>query len=140
MDTATDAEHSRIFDDLTKEERLICLGAARKRCLTRGEWIARQGEPAVRFYLVESGALKIIQSTAEGVDLIVRFGGAGGPFGGVAVEATQAYAWNSADLRAVLDRFPRVRLNIVREMTTHMTDALTRVRELTTQRVGQRGR
>ena len=33
---------------------------------------------------------------------------------------------------------PQVRVNIMREMATHMTDALTRVRELTTARVGQR--
>jgi CRP-like cAMP-binding protein len=31
-----------------------------------------------------------------------------------------------------------VRINIMREIATHMTEALSRVRELTTERVGQR--
>ena len=33
---------------------------------------------------------------------------------------------------------PRLRVNIMREMAAHMTDALTRVRELVSEQVGQR--
>jgi CRP-like cAMP-binding protein len=103
------------------------------------------------FYLVESGLLKLVQVTAEGRELIVRFVGPGDPFGGVvalestaypvtalAVEATRVRGWSSETLRGLLERFPQVRMNIMREMASHMTDALTRVRELSTERVGQR--
>ena len=34
--------------------------------LKRGDTLARQGEPARHFYLVESGFLKLLQLTAEG--------------------------------------------------------------------------
>ncbi len=151
MDTRRDVLHSRIFDGLAQDERRACLGDARVVDARRGQTVARQGEPATTFYLVETGALKVLQVTPDGQELIVRFAGPGDPFGGVvalerapypvsalAVEATRLRAWPAAALQSTLDRFPRVRLNLMREMTAHMTDALTRVREMTTLRVGPR--
>jgi CRP-like cAMP-binding protein len=147
----TDVRRSRIFDGLTLEERNECLGAATSRQLRAGQAIARQGEPATAFYLVESGLLKLLQLTVSGQELIVRFVGPGEPFGGVvalegaaypvtalAVETTRVRVWPSATLLQLLQRLPQVRMNIMREMAAHMNDALTRVRELATERVGQR--
>jgi CRP-like cAMP-binding protein len=143
--------HSRIFDGLTDAERQACLADATLVTARKGQWLARQGDPATTCYLVASGALKIVQNTPQGQELIVRFVGPGDPVGGVvvldqalypigalAVETSTLHAWTAAVLRTVVDRFPRVTTNIMREMTAHMTDALTRVREVTTQRVGQR--
>jgi CRP-like cAMP-binding protein len=151
VETKRDVLHSRIFDGLTETERQACLDTARRVTARKGEWLARQGEPATHLYLVDSGALKVLQNTPEGQELIVRFVGPGDPFGGVvvleqapypvsalAVETTSLHAWPAAATRAMLDQFPRVGTNIMREMAAHMTDALTRVREVTTQRVGQR--
>lgn len=146
-----DPARSRIFDGLTESERRLWLEAARRRDVRRNETVARQGEPAREFTLVESGLLKLLQLTPEGRELIVRFVGPGEPFGGVVVLDAAAYPvtalavaptrllnWPGDVLRTLLDRFPQVRLNITREITAHMTDALTRVRELTTERVSQR--
>lgn len=41
-------------------------------------------------------------------------------------------------LGQLLDRFPQVRTDLMREMAAHVNDALTRVCELTTERVGPR--
>lgn len=146
-----DPARSRIFDGLTDRERRQWLEAARPRDARRNEVVASQGEPAREFALVESGLLKLLQLTADGRELIVRFVRPGEPFGGVvvleaaaypvtalAVEPTRLLAWPGDVLRALLDRFPRVRVNITREIAAHMTDALTRVRELATERVSQR--
>ena len=46
-----------------------------------------------------------------------------------------AYQTGSSSL---VTQFPRLATNIMREMAAHMTDALTRVREVTTQKVGRR--
>jgi CRP-like cAMP-binding protein len=151
MEAATDISRSRIFDGLTHDERTACLAEATTRQLRAGQPIARQGEPATDFCLVESGLLKLLQLTVSGQELIVRFVGPGEPFGGVvalegaaypvtalAVEATRVRMWSSAALLKLLQRFPQVRQNIMREMAAHMNDALTRVRELATERVGQR--
>jgi CRP-like cAMP-binding protein len=148
---SADLAGSRIFDGLTVAERHAWIDAARTREFTRGAVVARQGEPATEFYLVASGFLKVVQGTIDGHELIVRFVGPREPFGGVvaldgatypvtavAVESTRLISWNLEVLRTLLERSPRVRANIMREMAAHMTDALTRVQELSTARVGQR--
>ncbi|HEX7088054.1 MAG TPA: Crp/Fnr family transcriptional regulator [Vicinamibacterales bacterium] len=142
---------SRVFDGLTDEERQAWLEASIAREWKRGQTVARQGEPAHAFYIVETGLLKLIQLTPDGREVIVRFVGPGEPFGGIvaldkaaypitalAVEPSRLRAWARETLAPLLQRYPQVRVNIMREMATHMTEALTRVRELTTARVGQR--
>lgn len=151
MTLPLDVPRSRIFDGLTSSDRQAWLAAARVRDVARGAVVARQGEPASDFYLVASGFLKVIQTTADGHEVIVRFVGAGEPFGGVvaldgaaypvsalAAQATRLVAWHASVLGPLLAATPRVRANIMREMAAHMTDALTRVHELATERVGQR--
>jgi CRP-like cAMP-binding protein len=142
---------SKAFDGLTEAGRRAWLVEAQPRQLGRGEVLARQGDPAAAFYLVESGLLKLVQSTADGHDLIVRFVGPGEPFGGVvaldraeypvtalAAGPTRVHGWPRERLRRLLAAHPQVRTNIMREMADHMTDAMTRVRELTTERAAQR--
>ena len=142
---------SRVFDGLTDPERMLWLSRSTTATLKRGETLARQGEPARQFYLVEAGFLKVLQLTAEGTELIVRFVSPGEPFGGVVVLGNAPYpvtamatqptvvrAWTRETVTTLLAGTPQVSVNIMREMATHMTDALTRVRELTTARVGPR--
>ncbi len=150
--TAPDVvRRSRVFDGLTEAEREHWLSRATSATHARGQTLARQGEPARHFYLVESGFLKLLQLTAEGTELIVRFVAPGDPFGGVValgdapypvtavvVQPSVVRAWPRAVMHDLLTQTPQVRVNIMREMATHMTDALTRVRELTTERVGPR--
>ncbi len=151
MDTLPEAARSRIFDGLSEADRKAWFAAGATRTLKRGQTLVRQGERATAFYLVESGALKLVQVTPEGQELIVRFVGELEPFGGVvalddaaypvtalAVDATRLRAWPREAMAALLPRFPQVRMNLMREMTAHMNDALTRVREMATARVGQR--
>lgn len=151
MPAARDLSRSRIFDGLTDNERAAWLAEATVVPVRRGQVLARQGDPADRFFLVEAGLLKVVQLTPEGQSLIVRLVGPNEPFGGVvaldstvypvtavAVEPGRVAAWSRGALKGLLDRFPQVRTNIMREMSTHMTDALTRVRELATERVSQR--
>jgi CRP-like cAMP-binding protein len=151
MDIGPTVLHSRVFDGLTETDRRTCLASATVVAARTGQWLARQGDPATTFYLIATGGLKLVQNTPEGQELIVRFVGPGDPFGGVvvlehatypisalAVEATTLHAWSADAMRSVVHRFPRVTTNIMREMAAHMTDALTRVREVTTQRVGRR--
>lgn len=142
---------SRVFDGLTDSERQLWLSRSSMTTLKRGQTLARQGEPARHFYLVESGFLKVLQLTAEGTELIMRFVAAGEPFGAVvalgdapypvtaiATQPTVVHGWTRATVSTLLVGTPQVSVNIMREMATHMTDALTRVRELTTARVGPR--
>ena len=139
---------SRIFDGLTDTERERWLDRATRQTLKRGQTLARQGEPARSFHLLETGFLKVSQLTENGDELIVRFIVPGEPFGGVAalvdapypvtavaVQPSTVCAWARDTFLTLFEATPHVRVNIMREMAMHMTDALTRVRELTTARV-----
>ena len=151
MPTAETLLRSRVFDGLTGAERDRWLDRGTSVTVARGDTLARQGEPARSFYLLESGFLKLLQLTAEGTELIMRFVVPGEPFGGVvalsnapypvtavAVQPSVVRMWSRETVADLLGTTPQVRVNIMREMATHMTDALTRVRELTTARVGVR--
>lgn len=140
-----------MFDGLTDSERERWLSQSRTVSLKRGETLAEQGDPAEHLYLVESGLLKLVQLTADGQELIVRLVGPGEPFGGVALmdrasypvaslaaQSSKVRAWPRDRLRPLLEALPQVRTNIMREISGHMADALTRVREMATARVGQR--
>jgi CRP-like cAMP-binding protein len=82
---------SRIFDGLTDGERQRWLGRAARVDVARGQTLARQGDPARHFYLLESGFLKLLQLTADGTELIVRFIAPGDPFGGVVALSDAPY-------------------------------------------------
>jgi CRP-like cAMP-binding protein len=151
MASEPDPTRSRVFDGLTAVERQAWLDAAERRDLRRGQVLVQQGDPAETFYLVESGLLKLIQTTAAGDEIIVRLVCPSEPFGGVvaldhaaypvtalAVGAARLRAWPRPALARLLAAHPQVRTNIMREMADHMSDAMTRVRELATERVEQR--
>ena len=148
---ATPLLRSRIFDGLTDAEREHWLGRSATATFRRGHVLARQGDPARQLYLLETGFLKLLQLTADGSEVIVRFVAPGEPFGGVValgdapypvtavvVQASTLRGWTREVVAELLAKYPQVRVNIMREMATHMSDALTRVRELTTARVGPR--
>jgi CRP-like cAMP-binding protein len=151
MPTAEALLRSRVFDGLTEVERERWIVEGTVASFPRGHTLARQGDPARSFYILESGFLKLMQLTAEGTELIVRFVVPGEPFGGVvalsnapypvtavAVQPSVVRTWSREAVAQLLGATPQVRVNIMREMATHMTEALTRVRELTTARVGVR--
>lgn len=140
-----------VFRGLSAAAQADVLAHARRRQVGRRELLARQGEPADRFYVVESGTLKLTQVTADGREVLVRFVGPWQPFGAVAalegghypvtaqaVEPTRVYEWPRPVITELAARYPALRANLMQALADHMTDALARVRELATERVPQR--
>ncbi len=143
--------HSRLFHGMAATDARAILAAGSPRALRKGEALIRQGEPASAFFLVDCGYLKLTQLTAEGAEVIVRFVGPWDPVAGVAAlgeapypvtatacDAVSVLAWPRAVLADLLARYPELKTSILREMTAHMDDALTRLRELATLKVSQR--
>jgi CRP/FNR family transcriptional regulator, nitrogen oxide reductase regulator len=142
---------SVLFRGFSPEARSEILRASRMCELAKGDVLFRQGEPAVSFYLVASGRIKLSQLTAEGQEVIIRFLGAGELFAGVvalerstypatayAAEPTRLHVWSKDVLEPLFGRFPGLRTNIMQTMAQHMQETLSRVRELSTERVPQR--
>ena len=148
---ATALANSRLFHAMTPSDAQAILAAGIGRGLRKGQVLIRQAEPAAAFFLIERGYLKLTQVTAEGSEVIVRFAGPWDPVAGVAAlgetpypvtatacDAVDLVVWPRPVLADLLGRYPQLKTNILREMTAHMDDALTRLRELATLKVSQR--
>ena len=142
---------SRVFRQVPPDAVARMLDDASTRALRPHEVLARQGDEGRSFYLVVDGYLKLVQLTPEGREIVVRFVGPGEPFGGVvaledvrypvtalATGPVRLLAWTREALRRHIDAAPDIKTNLMQEMADHMNDALTRVRELATERVEQR--
>jgi len=142
---------TRIFSGLSPQAQREILAAAFTKNLAARESLAIEGEPATTFYLVVVGHLKLSKVAPDGREVIARFIGPGDPYAGVvllnhpaypvsavAVEPSRVLGWPRAVINDVAGRHPQLRANVLEEITRHMTDALERVTELTTERVPQR--
>jgi CRP-like cAMP-binding protein len=142
---------SRVFRQVPPNAVARMLDEASPRALRPYEVLARQGDEGRNFYLVVDGYLKLGQLTPEGREIVVRFVGPGEPFGGVvaledvrypvtalAAGPVRVLSWTREALRRHIDAAPAMKTNLMQEMADHMNDALTRVRELATERVEQR--
>jgi CRP/FNR family transcriptional regulator, nitrogen oxide reductase regulator len=117
----------------------------------RGSYFFHQGEAANTLYVLTSGRVKLSQVTPEGDEVLLRFEGPGELFGGVgtlahtaypasaqAVEDSEALAWDTASVRALMERQPRLALNALEMLAERLRELQDRYRELATQRVEQR--
>jgi CRP-like cAMP-binding protein len=141
----------RVFAGLTDAARREILAAGLPRMLKARQVLAAEGEPASTFYLDVVGHLKLSQLAPDGREIIARFIGPGDPYAGIvvlghptypisatAVEPARVLGWPRAVVTDLAGRHPQLRTNLLHEITRHMTDALERVSELSTERVAQR--
>jgi CRP/FNR family transcriptional regulator, nitrogen oxide reductase regulator len=149
---ATPSEiYERLFQGFAPGEADKVLAGGTPRVLRRGEVLFREGEPANALYLVEAGRIKLTQLTAEGQEVIMRYLAPGDAFAAVALfdrgtypvaaratERTRLRAWSREVLPGLVREHPRFEANLLRIVSTHTREALSRVRELATEPVAQR--
>ena len=93
--------------DLDEARRARLLAAGRRVTLGRGETAYVPGDPADRVYLVETGRMKIVRTSAGGAETIVGIRTAGEIFGELSaieparVRSTAAIAIEPAAIRAI---------------------------------------
>lgn len=143
--------HERLFQGFAPGEGEQALSAAAAQVLRRGEVVFREGEPAAALYLVESGRIKLTQLAAGGQEVIMRYLAPGDAFAAVALfegstypvtaratERTRLQAWSREVLRELVRDHPLFEVNLLRIVSSHTREALSRVRELATEPVPQR--
>jgi CRP-like cAMP-binding protein len=140
-----------LLEGLSDEEQRLLLEKSRVRMLAARETLAAEGDPADFAALIQLGHLKLTRSAPDGTEVIVRYMGPGDPFAAIAVLPDARFpvtatavtplrllVWAAAEMRALSDQIPRLKTNLMSAMSGHMTGALTRVQELTSDRVPQR--
>ena len=139
------------FRDLPMAVLEVVLQAAHRRGVERNAFFFHQGESATTFFVLIQGEAKLTQVTSEGNQMLMRFAGPGQCFGGVAalsdadytlsaqaVEDCVALTWGGEILAGLMERYPRIALNMLEVMAGHYQRLLDRYQELATERVEQR--
>lgn len=136
---------------LSASERRGLLDAAHARVLRPRDRLGEQGQPAERFAFVQIGYLKLGQINAAGAETLVRFVGPGDCYGAVAlvpgtryplsataVEPSRVLTWPRPVITELAERLPRLKSNILAEVTRRMGGVLSVARDLATERAAQR--
>ena len=140
------------FAGLAREALAEILGAGQAQHLPKDGVLFDQGEEAVSLHLVLQGRLKVVQATADGQQIILRFVGPKELAGVLAllgrgqtypatVSAVQdctLLSWRPPALEGVLARHPQVALNAMRAMSGRTQEAHDRLREASAERVERR--
>lgn len=143
--------YERLFQGFAPEETARVLSAGTPRVFQRGEILYREGEPAIALYLVESGRIKLTQLATDGQEVIMRYLAPGDAFAAVALfdrstypvtaratERTQVRAWPREILPGLVRDHPRFETNLLRVVSSHNREVMSRLRELATETVAQR--
>lgn len=125
--------------------------SAAVRQLPAGAALLRQDDGPTHLYLVAGGVLKVVHITADGGQLALGYRRPGDllgcvavmkpaphPVTAIAVEASVAWGWTSAQVESLLEEHPLVLRNANRLFCREIEELLQRVKELTTERVEQR--
>lgn len=137
-----------LFDGLPPAALDHVIARARIQMLARGARVFDQGEPVERAHLLLSGAVRIAQTGADGGEIVIRFIGPGEVFGSVAIFTDHCYpadgvamidsieaSWAHADLLDLIERYPRIAVNLVTIIGRRLAELQNRVREMATQHV-----
>lgn len=136
---------------MSEEDLDAVLGLASIRQIPANTACFDQGEAATEFFALLHGRLKVIQTTADGQQVVVRHVSPGDIFGiaramrrpdfpatATAVVDSLALAWPSSQWETLIARSPVMALNALETVGQRLQDAHTRIRELSTEEVERR--
>ena len=151
-DTRTDLlKRSLLLSALAPEELRELAAMAEERCFAAGEFIFWEGDKPERFYVVESGKVKMLKHISSGKDFIIAvfaegdmfgevpvFDGAPFPASAQAATETCVLGIKREQFLSFLGRNPTVSLKIISVLGGRLREAHGRLRDLAGERVMQR--
>lgn len=126
------------------------LRQAKRRSLAAGTVLFSAGQPAQAGHVLVSGVAQLVQSTPQGSRVVVKYVGPGEVFGSpalfdrfypvdaVAITECEELQWPAPVLRAIVDRYPQVAMNVIRDLETRLREMEDRVRDLSGEPVEHR--
>ena len=140
-----------LFKAMADEALDAILAIAEVRRIPEGSAAFEQGAAATEFFVLLHGRLKVVQTTPDGQQVVVRHVNPGEVFGiakaigrpdypatAVAVTESLALAWPSSRWDAFIAANPVVAVNALQMVGRRLQDAHTRIRELSTEEVERR--
>jgi CRP-like cAMP-binding protein len=136
---------------LTVDDLDRIVGKARSQRVPKGQAIFEQDTDALVFFLLLDGHVRVVKSTPEGQDVIVRYISPGEligiahalgrttyPASAIAAVDCVVLAWPSALWSEFAATFPAFGANTYKTVGSRLQDAHTRVVEMSTEQVDQR--
>ncbi len=149
-----DLEHLQrvgVFQGIAPADLARIAQAARRRQIAADTFLFHQGDPAEVIYVPVQGRLKLTQITPEGHEVILRYVGVGEMTGATAAFGDTAYpasaetmaetivlGWDNATMVELIERYPRLGLNILQLLSVRLQELQDRLREMSTERVERR--
>jgi CRP/FNR family transcriptional regulator, nitrogen oxide reductase regulator len=140
-----------IFQEMSEDDLDAVLEMATIRQLAEGAAAFEQGATATEFFALLHGRLKVVQTTVDGQQVVVRHINPGDIFGiakamrrpdypatAIAVVDSLALAWSSNLWETFIARSPVLAMNALQTVGQRLQDAHTRIRELSTEEVERR--
>lgn len=139
------------FQGLANEDLDDILARARAHRFKRNVAIFQQGADADAFFLLLDGRLKVVQTTADGQQVVVGFLNPGALFGiaaaigrrdypatAMAAAESVALAWEMSYWEPLVTRYPSIATGALRLLGGRLQEQHTRIREMSTERVERR--
>lgn len=140
-----------LFAGLTDEDLTHVAKVFKRRSFGQDAFLFIEGEPAKVFYLVAEGQVKILQTSADGFDVILHILGPGELIGALptiemgtypasaqALSEVVAFAISAYDFKSILQDYPAATLNLLKFSTRVLQSSLEKIREMATERVERR--
>ncbi len=140
-----------LFRSLADADLDAILETAQVSRLMTGDAAFRQGSIADRFFVLLHGHMKVMQTTAEGEQVTVRYVSPGEVFGmaramrrpdypasTIAVQESIALSWPSSEWDQFTAKNPKFASNAMQTVGQRLQDAHARIQELSTEEVEQR--
>jgi len=152
QETREHVRQSSLFRDVSPEVFTQVLDASVPRSVEEDGFFFMQGDPATHAYVLVEGRVKMIQITPNGQQIVLRIMTPGQTYGGIAllnpqagypataqaVENSTALAWDTAQLRELVEKEPSISLNVMGLMHGYISELQERQKALVTDRVEQR--
>lgn len=139
------------FKGLRDEDLRAVLAMARTRRIERRAAVFEQGQTAGEFFVLLHGHLKVVQTSPDGRQIIVRIVEPGELYGvavamgrpdypatALALEESLTLAWPSSIWPALVERAPVLAANALQTLGRRVQEAHIRIREVSTEEIERR--
>ncbi len=140
-----------LFADIPIEACREIVAQAQTKEFLRRETIYREGDSIRRTILLISGCVKITQVGENGSEVILRLNGSGDVIGKIDIQkharhcskaqtlsASTVLIWDASVFEALSVRYPALRKNTMRSLSSQLEELEQRFREISTEKVASR--
>ena len=144
MNSAEYLRSVSIFSDLTDAERASIAKKMTPYSYSKGEFIVMEETEGQQCYFITHGSVKITRSSKEGREVILAILTAGEFFGEMSLldgetrsanvltlEETKVLALNRNDFMATLEEYPRISIQLLKELTIRLRKSDLQIASLT---------